>query len=377
MPKFISLPPLPLDIDDLDIPEGSDFDPFWEWFVTQEAELYIKLTKPKPPVKSIEKSLKAQLDKIHEGFFCDTFIDVSGKAVIVFRNDEVVKNMIFAVELVIHAPQLPNWQFHAFIPPVEVDSLCITNGKLTFNSEQMQFYLRHMPETPAENHLVVIYPPYNMADGPQISEGMKTLLINLIGEDMFHLNVDELYIRRDVLPEEKDAVTVRPLSELFEALEEREAELEAMAEDVLADGFIDDPDNHQFSTVEMKSPIGTIQMTINETLAEWPYKFCYPFIMSVNIGYVPATKSGLPDKQTIKDIEEIFDEIQSLLRLEDNCLKVLQIIGGGVGSVFFALRSNLLPSMMTHFLIEEHPLGPLMSYELNHDKYWRKVPLPE
>jgi hypothetical protein len=364
MARRIALPPAPAN------PENSEYDPFWEWFVSQEAEFYQQLTKAKPPIKTFNKTVQRQIDKIHPDIFCDTAIDATGKVVVTFRHEEVVKNMIFVDTLVINAPKLPNWQFHAFIPPAANQPFRETYGKHTFDSEQLNFYFRTIPECPTETHLVVIYPHYNMADGPTFAEAIKTFILHYVGERIFVTQIDEFYVRRDVSPADKDIATVQPLSQLLDALQAREQEFL----DKATEPFTDGEDTGRFSTIETKTPIGTIRFTVNTTLALWPDKFSYPFVMQVNISYEVAKNGRLPGKKSTNEMDAIFAQLYVLLKLEDDCLNLAQVMGGGVYSAFFALRSAHLPSLIAHIFINTHPLAPLMSYELEHDKYWKTLP---
>jgi len=348
-----------------DKPKPLSYSEFWSWFAQHE-QAFLKAVQDR---NSIEKEffdpLSAKLAEIREGYFFLTGMPDKQTAELIFTPDGVIKNMVFAEELVAAAPAIGHWKFIALKPAIDIEHISIQMAGYDFHKDNMHFYFSNDPEYPDNIDITIVHDDFTEERKAPISNGCYIFLDNFLGELNFVNMIDMLRVSgRSSVEAGKELV---PIARLKDYLIWREKEFIEKYEGTLRS---DGEGNYSMLQAELESGNMLIAI-INMDLLKWDSKASHPWIMTVEIGYDGNATGGMPDKGTMAKLEEIEEAILAQLKDADGYLNIGRQTAENVREIYFACKDFRKPSKVLHTLIQEHPGNLKISYDIYKDKYWQ------
>lgn len=337
---------------------------FWEWFKQHEADFsnVIKshsnveegfLNKFHPKLKQVNKSLF-----FLAGPYDDNTIEL------IITPDGSVSNIVFAEELIAAAPAIPNWKFTALKPEWKSGGEVMKMDEFTFSQDNLSFYANENPETPDLIDIHIVCDDFSADDKNTISNGVAIFLDNYLGE----LNHVTLIDKLAAIPRSSTTQELIPLSKLKDYLIWRQKEFVEKYE-----GTRRDTENDTYSSIQGKdnkqNPIVGI---FNTTLMQWEGKASHPWVMSIEITY-KGNDSGMPDNNTLEELNRIEDEITDALKDVDGYLNVGRLTSSNTRDTYFACKEFRKPSKVLKQIQEKYSKQYPIEYFIFKDKYWNSM----
>ncbi len=346
-------------------PAPLSYSEFWTWF-GQHEQTFLKAVQNRDGIeKEFFDPLSAKLAEIKEGYFFLTGMADPQTAELIFTPDGIIKNIVFAEELVAAAPAIPQWKFTAMKPGVDIDDISIRMAGYDFHKDNMHFYFSNDPGCPDNIDITLVHDNFKEEQRAPITNGCYIFLDNFLGELNFVNMIDVLRVTgRDSMEAGKELV---PIAKLKDYLVWREKEFIEKYE-----GTRRETNEDTYSMLQAELESGNMLMAVmNMNLLKWDSKASHPWIMAVEIEYDGNASGGLPDKETLAQLEEIEEAILEQLKDADGYLNIGRQTAENTRYIYFACKDFRKPSKVLHSLIQEYSGNLKIGYEIYKDKYWK------
>jgi len=336
---------------------------FWNWFESNQ-EAFYKVVKSRENLeKDFFDKLSPKLGELKDGFYFLTGMSGDHTTELIITPDGIVKNIVFAEELVAAAPAISNWKFTALKSATNIDNLGIRMGDYNFDSESLSFYAINHDAYPDEIDIVIVHNDYKEEDQSTIINGVYIFLDNYLGELNSVTAIDNLKI---VSNEQAESELI-PISKLKDYLIWREKEFVERYSEVHYDTA-----NDSYSALEAELNNGRPWLAImNTTLLNWDNKASHPWILAVEIKYDGNNNNGMPDKETYEQLNVFEDEVLAELRDFDGYLNVGRQTADNVRVIYFACKDFRKPAKTLYALTKKYAATLDVTYSLYKDKYWQ------
>lgn len=172
----------------------NSYDDFWEWFKNYE-KTFSNIVKNQGDIeKGFFNKVSPKLDQLHDGFFFLTGMCDENTVELVITVEGVVKNIVFAEELINAAPKLNGWRFTALKPAADIRGMGIEMGGYRFSKETLSFYTNDSEHNPDEISLTVVNQDLNEKAKKMLINGTYIFLDNYLGELNFVTTIDHLNV---------------------------------------------------------------------------------------------------------------------------------------------------------------------------------------
>lgn len=337
-----------------------NYDEFWAWFRENERD-FSNAVKNRGDVEQVFfRKLSPKLEELKTGFFYLTGLK-GDKVELIFTADGVVKNVVFVEELVAAAPAIDGWLFTALKQPENIANMTIEMAGYKFSEDNLGFYANDIPGCPDEIDITIVYERYNEQDETLITNGIYIFLDSYLGELDAVTGIDNL----SVMSKAQDAKEPIPIGKLKDYINWRQKE------------FIEKYEGVRHNTQQDKHSILEAELTdgnplvavVNTKLLAWENKASHPWILRVEITYGGSGANGMPDKDTLQQLQNIEDEIAAELKDFEGFLFVARQTANNSREVFYACKDFRKPSKVIHQLEKSMQLE--VKYDIYKDKYWR------
>jgi hypothetical protein len=337
---------------------------FWTWFAQHEQAFMNAVKDGKNIEKEFFDPLSAKLAEIKEGFFFVAGMPNEQTAELIFTPDGVINNIVFTEELVAAAPPMSNWIFKALKPALDIDDVSIQMAGHDFHKDNMHFFFSNDPQCPDNIEITIVHDAFSEAEKDPITNGCYIFLDNFLGELNFVNMIDTLHVTgRNAV---EAGIELVPIAKLKDYLQWREKEFVEKYE-----GTRRATDEDSYSMMQAKLKSGNILLAvINVDVLNWDAKASHPWITTVEIAYDGNANGGMPDKETMAEMELIEDEITTQLIDREGYLNIGRQTAENIREIYFACKEFRKPSRVLHGLIQERSTDLKMSYEIYKDKYW-------
>ena len=339
---------------------------FWSSFLLKQEDYFVKL---KSDQKNAEFILKEILDEVHSyhssingliGFCEDNILEL------IFTADCLVKDFVFAKELVEKAPVLKNWKFIWLKPDSNNFEFTIAWEDFRISKESLKFYANTDLTYPDEICINLVYDKFEKKENyDEILNGVLIYLDNSIGELNMATKIDqwELVFKAAVSPE----IELIPIEKINDYINWREKEF-LQKYDKNSYALLG---NNGYAMMEAEWEDLPFNALINRNWKEWPYKSVYSWCIKLDINF-NGNELGIPSMEQLVEIQNFEDHlIQELLPLE--ICHVGRTIHNNLSTIYFYSNEYLLVSKMVHEYLLKSEIALDVNYSITRDKYWRNV----
>ena len=334
---------------------------FWDWFVKHE-ESFFKAVREGNVENGFFNLLAPRLSNLHPGIYFLTGL-YGNKAELVLTPDGSIKNIIFAEEIVAKAPELANWIFTALKPPTSIEHASIQVGDYVFTKDNLHFYAHEHPTYPDEIDLSIVYDGYVESADELITNGIYIFLDNYLGELQSITLIDSVtVVGRDAANQE-----LIPITSLQDFLTWRKTEF---IEEYDSDYIVDGEDNFSVYRGEISNGMPLVAY-MNTQLLEWENKPSRPYIIRISLEYQSTQAEGIPDEDTLVELNNVEERLSEILQDESKYLYVGQQTGDYVREIFFVSKEFRACSKMIYETLSAYSEVLDYSYDIYKDKYWQ------
>ncbi len=344
-------------------PSTSSYSDFWNWFEQHEKAFY-QVIKEQGDIKTeFFDKMAPKLDKLKDGIYFLAGMYDEDTAELIFTVDGVIKNIVFAEELVDAAPNLPHWKFTALKQPAKSNQYIIELGGYKFDTNQMSFFSTNHETMPDEIDISIAHQDLNEENKTVVTNGVYLTLDNFIGELNSVTTIDILNV---IHPNDASSELI-PLEKLKDFLTWREKEFVEKYK-----GLRHNTENDSYSTYQATLPNELSLIAImNTDLLHWDSKASHPWIAVLDIKYNGENNNGLPDKSTYERLNEIEDKILTKLKDADGYLNIGRETADSLRQVYFACVEFRKPSKVFYQIQQEFRDSFDIDYKIYKDKYWQ------
>jgi hypothetical protein len=339
---------------------------FWNWFQQHEKTYFNAVKTGGPHIeKELFDKLSPKLQELKTGLFLVAGMYDEHTAELIITPDGVIKNIVFAEEIVQAAPVIAGWKFTAMKPALDLPEVRIKMEDYVFDKDHLSFYSNDSDLYPDEIDITVSYQGYKKEDETTIINGTYIFLDNTLGELNSVTTIDNLTVQG--LPVVKQELI--PIDKLKDFLIWRQKEfLEKY------DGHRHDTENDNYAGLEAQMPNGLpLIAVVNSTLLEWDAKASHPWILHFDITFDGQGRNGLPDNDTYQLMAVFEEEVLRELKDFEGCLNIARETANNKRTVYFACKDFRKPSKVLHQLINEYYGRLNISYDVFKDKYWQSL----
>lgn len=338
---------------------------FWTWFRANEKAFHKAVKNNKNLEHTFFKPLSEKVADLQDGCYFLTGMADGDTAELIFTPDGIVKNVVFAEELVRAAPIITGWKFIALKPSVDIEKLGIEIENYFFDKNNIFFTPVSDRNRPDEIDIDVVYKNYNVHDRSVIETGIYVFIDNYLGELNVVTAIDNLELIEVPGPGEE----LIPIHKLKDFIIWREKEFIEKYE-----GIRHHTENDTYGLLEATLDNGKPWMAIvNTTLMEWDAKASHPWILNIGITYNGSDNHGLPDTETGELMNSIEEEIMKELKDSDGYLNIVRETGNDMREIYFACRDFRKPSKIMNQIVKKYLSKIDLNYEIFKDKYWKSL----
>jgi len=338
---------------------------FWNWFQENAPAFYEVVKNNRNPEKDFIGKLSPKLDALKDGIAFLAGMDDENTAELIFTPDGVIKNIVFAEELVHAAPPIPNWKFTALKPATDMENIQLEMAGYTFHGENLSFYPVVHAHYPDKIDIAIVHQDYTEKDKTALINGTFLFMDHYLGE----LNSVSIIDNATVISIEQAAQELIPIAKLKDYLVWREKEFVEKYQGLRYDTEQDTYASMQ-ATLSNGRPLVAI---INTTLLDWDSKASHPWILTINLSYKTNRSDGFPEQQTYDLLTHFEEEIMLELKDADGYLNIGRFTADGEREIYFACRDFRKPSRVTYDLAARYAGQFTVTYDIYKDKYWQSL----
>jgi hypothetical protein len=342
---------------------------FWNWFQKNERDLFKVIKENRHVKESFFNIISPRLDELRDGYHFTAGMSGNDIVRLTFTADGTIENMVFVEELVQAAPEIKGWKLVALKQPVDeenldINTVAIDMGGYTFDTSNLSFYAIEDPAHPDEIDITVVYHnDFDEEAASTISSGAAIFLEHYLGELKFATALDNM----TVVGKSEAEKELVPILKLRDFLTWREKEFIEKYE-----GLRHSTDNDEYSGFEAETEDGKpVIAFINTDLLAWDSKASHPWIAIIEINYNGVEDSGLPDEETLRQLEDIENNITEQLRDFDGYLNIGRETSNNVRAIFFACKDFRKPSKVFDEIQHTFSDSFEISFGIFKDKYWK------
>ena len=339
---------------------------FWNWFQQHEKAYF---TAVKAGGDRIEKDLfdklSPKLQELKGGLFLVAGMYDEQTAELIITPDGVIKNIVFAEEIVQAAPAIPGWRFTALKPALDMLDVRIKMEGYVFDKDHLSFYSNDSSAYPDEIDITVLYQDYKKEDETSIINGTYIFLDNTLGELNSITTIDNLTVAGSPGANQE----LIPIEKLKDYLIWRQKEFQEKY-----DGRRHDTESDNYVGLEAQIANGwPLVAVVNSTLLEWDAKASHPWILHFDIAYDGHGRNGLPDNDTYQLMAVFEEEVMNELKDFEGYLNIARETANNKRTVYFACKDFRRPSKVLNQLIKEYDGQLKITYDVFKDKYWQSL----
>jgi hypothetical protein len=336
---------------------------FWDWFVVHQKKFY-RVVKYKGPVNRIFfHPLSEKLNELKEGFWFLVGMCDENKAELIITADGVVKNLVFAEELVGAAPKMSNWKITALKQPNDIKNVCIEMQGFVFDQSTIQFYPKIHKSMPDIIDITLAHKNFSEKDSSVITNGTFLTLDHYLGELNSVTSIDNITI---INPKDAEEELI-PFERLKSYLIWREKE------------FIDKYENLRWNSgsdkfISLKGKLKNglpLVAVVNNRVLDWKYQTSHPWIAEIEFHYDGTNNDGMPDEEAFQSMKNIEDKINKLLTVQDGFIYIGSETADSLRLIYYACIEFRSPSKALHEIRQSCSETLKMEYEIFKDKYWQ------
>lgn len=337
---------------------------FWNWFKDNEKKFASVVSQKGDVEGEFFNLLSPKLNELKDGYYFLTGMADDNTVELIIAADGDIRNIIFAEELIKDAPQIEGWKFTALKPPLDIENVSIKMDEFTFDKDNLSFYSNDIDEYPDEIDITVVHNDFNSENQEAITTGTHIFLDNYLGELNFATLIDNL----DVIGISDAEKKLIPIEKLKDFLVYREKEFIEKY-----DGARINIENDKHAVFEATHKNGNkLIAAMNTDLLQWDKKASHPWIVIIEIKYGnERDNDGMPDKMTYENLNQMEDELLSILKDHDGYLLVGRETANGIREIFFACKDFRKPSKVAYDLQNRFVDDYQITYDIYKDKYWQ------
>lgn len=337
---------------------------FWVWFVQHEKDFFTAVKEHEKVDEAFLQKISPLLHQLNENFYCVTGMINDSTAELIISTDGIIKEFVFAEELVAAAPAIPGWKITALKPPTDIDTMGIEMDGYEFNSGNIFFVSNSMSQYPDEIDITLVHKDYNEENKETITSGCLIYLDNLLGEYNTAIMVDVVQVAG--MQEGQELI---PIEKLQGYLVWRQKEFVEKYEGIRL-GAAED----SYSAIEAEDENGVPVLAIlNHNLLDWDAKASHPWMLVIETKFDGQNQDGMPNETVAVLMDDFEDELLQLLPEDRGYLNIGRETYNGTKTNFIACNEFRFCSKTVAALIKKHAGQLEISYEIFKDKYWMTV----
>ena len=337
------------------------YEDFWKWFSSREREFHKVVREQGDFERDFFDHLNPRLDQLHEGLYLLSGMMDEHTAELIITPDGVLKNIVFAEEIVAAAPSIDGWKFTA-LKPASGEAFDLAMGDFVIESNSLFFVSTNHWERPDEIDIVIVHESVSEENRDAFSHAIDLFLDNYLGELHFITEIDNL----EIAGTNETTEELRPLSELKDYLQDRQRRFREKYY-----GYRENTEEDPHTLFEWESDDGMpIIAVMNTTLLTWDSKPSHPWIAIIEFEF-QGGENGLTNEETFDRLSLIEDEIMDEMPDTDGYLNVGRQTGNSIRTVFFACKDFRLPSKIFHLLQRRFIKEFKIDFAIYKDKYWQ------
>ncbi len=338
----------------------TSYQDFWGWFQKHQLTFHSVVKSKDNIEKSFFDELGPKLDELRPGFYFLTGMSDPETVELIITVDGVLKNIVFAEEIIAAAPKISGWKFTALKPESDTN---ISMGKYNYNNKNLWFYSNTESNYPDEIDITVAYDDYNNIDSKTIDNGIYIFLDNFLGELKFSTIIDNL----NIISSEKAVCELVPIEKLKPFLIWREKEFIEKYE-----GIRQNTDNDSYALLKATLNNGDpLIAVINTDLLNWDAKASHPWILNVEIKFNANNNNGMPDNKISDILNEIEDQLTAELKDFEGFLNIGRETASGIRNIYFACRNFRKAVKIAESVKLNNCSRIELDYNIFKDKYWK------
>ncbi|HPH90138.1 MAG TPA: DUF695 domain-containing protein [Ferruginibacter sp.] len=341
----------------------SNYADFWRWFQRHEKTFFKAVKEHEKVDEHFLRRLTPMLRQLSEDFYCVTGMTDDHTAELIISTDGIIREFVFAEEMVAAAPALKSWKFTALKPSTDIDTMGIEMDGHEFNSNNISFFSNDLPDYPDEIDITLVHKDFTEENKDSITSGSLIYLDNLLGEYNTAIMVDIVTVEGP--SEGQDLI---PIEKLPGYLLWRQKEFVEKYE-----GVRYGTEEDSYTTMEAEDENGLpVFAIINQDLMNWDAKASHPWMMVVEIKF-DGGRQGLPDEGANNLMNEMEDEILKQLPDGDGYLNIGRETYNSVRTIYFACKEFRQASKKVKAVVGQYNGKLSASYDIFKDKYWMSL----
>ncbi|MFU2093040.1 hypothetical protein [Ornithobacterium rhinotracheale] len=342
---------------------------FWDWFRTQEQSFHAIIMEGDN--STIEKEVLDPIIehlKLVDGDLQALLGDAGNNmAELIVTPDGRVTSIVFAEELIAHAPQdLPHWRFIALKPAMkeQIPEMAIKMHGYEFSPANIQFHPVVYEGFPDEVEVIFTHKDMNEDNKGNITQGVFIFLDNYFGEMNMVTRIDFADV---CAPNEVEGELI-PIQKLDSYLKWRESEFLEKTKDI----YYDDSED-SFQALEGNSEQGRIVAVANQDVLQWEGKSSYPWMLALELSF-PENLSTDALFNLLNQIEdEIEEEINQVFQDKKEMVFVCRETIPNLRTIFYACKDFRKATKIVDGICQKYQQEIDSSFDIYKDKYWRSV----
>lgn len=339
----------------------NDVETFWQWFMQNEKRFYKVLKQHDDVQENFVNEIIPRLQNVNEQFYCLAGMYDDNTAELIVTPEGVVKDIVFAEELVAAAPQVDGWKFTALKPAEGNEGADIQMEEYRFNTETLSFIQNSSEDYPDEIAITILHPDFKEENSDVIINGTYIFLDNFLGELNTVTLIDDIEFASTT--DENEPI---PIAKLPEYLNWRQKE------------FVEKYDGTRHSTEEDNYVVLegndenelTMVAVVDEDLLNWDAKPSHPWILSIEVKYDGANSFGMPGDEDSNLLNEFEDKLIEGLSCEAGYLNLGRETYNSVRTIYFACKEFRIVSKTVASIMQGYSGKFEMDYKIYKDKYW-------
>ncbi|GHU14055.1 hypothetical protein FACS189441_2870 [Betaproteobacteria bacterium] len=346
---------------------------FWKRFQQHAAEFFAVLDQGTPDDvdEKFFRKIAPWLENISNEFFYLAGMYDEHTAELILTAEGNLKNFVLVETLVDAAPALKNWKITALKPPDDDENQVIhLEEGLKFGADNLSFYLEEDPDYPEEINVVVVDADFNEDNQERIRFGCNLFLDNYLGERYFATAIDNLRVVGEA-EATYEPLPINKLKGLLLTQQTRFAASHTHIDDIDVDAIDLDHGDH-YSLLEGRlNNTKLIVALVNDRLLNLNVGALYPWVAVLTLPYESQGDSGMPDKKTLKLLDEAEEEILAELSPNSGCLYIARETGNDERTLYFANEDFRAISQFFYYAQKKYAEAFELDCELYKDRYWR------
>ncbi|MEL6835139.1 MAG: DUF695 domain-containing protein [Bacteroidota bacterium] len=339
---------------------------FWAWFVEREQAFFSAVQAGTSIREDFVQPVYEKLNELrHECYSLLVGRSNEEQVHFIISAEGVVKNFVFAEDLIHEAPALENWKFTALKPAIDIQDTGIRMAEVEFTKEKIKFYPQEVEGYPDLIALKITHADFTEEQKDLISNGVYIYLDHLLGERNFTSIVDQI----EVVSEASIQEQLVPIEKITDYLTWRQKEF---VEKYKGHRSATEEDEHTVFESSLRSG-NTAFATLNTELLRWDSKASHPWMLTIKIEYDTKRDDGLPDEGVQEELDRLEDLFREELKDSEGYLNIGRETGDWLREIYFACQETDWCSRKVDEIIRAYEGAFKLEYDMHKDKYWKSL----